>query len=96
MMDDCDFFFNKDKSQQLKQQRGIGFEEIIALIENGHLMASYPHPDRKRYPAQHMFEVELKGYIYLVPYIQQEGSVFLKTIYPSRKATKRRKEKDNG
>jgi len=58
-------------------------------------LESYDHPNQEKYPGQKIFEIEAKDYVWLVPYIENEGGIFLKTIIPSRKATKRRKRHDN-
>lgn len=70
------------------KERGIGFEEIIAAIANGQVVRLYPHHSHDRHPEQWIYEVEIKGYIYLVPFEKQGRERMLKTIYPSRKATK--------
>lgn len=67
----------------LKNERGISFEEIVFHIENGDELDVYPHPN------QLMSVVAVNNYVYLVPYVESEGGVFLKTIIPSRRATKR-------
>ncbi|OIO71416.1 MAG: hypothetical protein AUJ56_04235 [Zetaproteobacteria bacterium CG1_02_49_23] len=47
------------------------------------------HPNTLKYPNQKMFVVSIEGYAYLVPFIENESEIFLKTIIPSRKATKK-------
>jgi len=81
-----DFDWSPEKNDWLKKNRGIGFEEILFyLSEEGHLLATVPNPN---YPKQKMFVVEIKGYVYLVPFVENDEGIFLKTIFPSRKATK--------
>ena len=60
----------------------------LTLIENNFLIAIIEHPNRKRYKAQKMYVVNVDDYIYLVPYVETKEEIFLKTIIPSRKATK--------
>ena len=91
-MDDWDYAFDAQKNAWLIQERGISFEQIIVLIENGNLVQILEHPDKIKYPHQLLYEVEVDGYIYIVPVVKQDKSLFLKTIYPSRKATRRRKK----
>lgn len=69
-------------------ERGISFEEIVFHIENGDLLDLLEHPNRDRYPNQRVFIVNVEGYAYLVPFVEDEHEVFLKTIIPSRKATR--------
>ena len=80
------FNWNADKNNRLKADRGISFDEIVCLIENGYLHAILKHPSR---PHQKVFVVERDGYAYNVPFIEEsDGTCFLKTIYPSRISTK--------
>ena len=81
------FAWNKRKNEQLKKERGISFELIIHQIENRKVLAVEDHPNQKKYPNQRMLIVEFKNYAFIVPFIENEDEVFLKTIIPSRKAT---------
>lgn len=89
-MEKWEYAFDPDKNTWLIRERGISFEQIIALIENGHLVQVLEHHDRGRYPNQLLYEVDVDGYIYVVPVVREHGTLFLKTIYPSRKATRNR------
>ena len=82
------FDWNAEKNAQLQSERDIGFEDILVAIDEGALLDLLEHPDRKRYPHQKIFVVAVSGYAYLVPFVEDEEKVFLKTIIPSRKATK--------
>lgn len=84
------FKFNEEKNQLLKATRGVGFDEIIAGIENGNLVADIAHPNQA-YAHQRIYAVRLNSYVYVVPYVmnKQHTEVFLKTAYPSRVLTKR-------
>ena len=66
----------------------MSFEEIEMAIEQGNLLDIVAHPNRTKYPNQKIFVVRLLDYIYLVPFVEDQSSFFLKTIIPSRKATK--------
>ena len=81
--------WSREKSETLKNDRGISFEEIVFHIENGDELDVYPHPNQERYPNQLISVVAVNSYAYLVPYVESEQGMFLKTIIPSRKATKR-------
>lgn len=80
--------WNPDKNDQLRKAQGIGFEDIVFHIEAGDLINTIEHPNRERYPHQQILVVVVESYIYLVPFVETESIVFLKTIIPSRKATK--------
>lgn len=78
------------KNAQLLSERGIGFEEIIEEIQNGNLITIKPHHNQAKYPGQKIMYVRCLQYIYLVPYVMEpDGALFLKTLFPSRKATKK-------
>ena len=84
------FDWNVEKNLMLKQERGITFEEIVFAIEHGGLLDLVPHPNQEKYPNQSIYVVDINGYIYLVPFVKDKtGTRFLKTIIPSRKASKK-------
>ena len=83
------FNWNPDKNEPLREQRGISFEEVLFHIENGDVLDILEHPNQERYQGQRMFIVEIENYAHLVPFMEDEKEVFLKTVIPSRKATKR-------
>ena len=81
------FAWDDAKNAKLKADRGIGFEEIVFHIERGDLLDILEHPNPERYLGQRIFIVKREDYVYLVPFVEDEHTVFLKTIIPSRKAT---------
>lgn len=81
------FDWNEAKNRILKAERGIGFEDVVATMDDG-LLDVYDHPNRQSYPGQKIYVVEALGYVYLVPFVRNEDVIFLKTIIPSRKARK--------
>ena len=81
--------WNPDKNEELKADRSISFEEIVFHIEKGNEVDVFDHPNQKRYQGQKISVVIVDDYAYLVPYVESETEVFLKTIIPSRKATKK-------
>ena len=83
------FDWSTDKNEWLKEQRDITFEEIVFHILHGGLLDVLEHPNKEQYPDQRIFVVDVEGYVYLVPYVETEESIFLKTIIPSRKMTKK-------
>jgi uncharacterized DUF497 family protein len=84
-------FFDWDdaKNAKLKAERGIGFEEIVFHVERGDLLDILEHPNSDRYASQRIFVVRREDDVYLVPFVEDDHTVFLNTIIPSRKATKK-------
>jgi uncharacterized DUF497 family protein len=80
--------WNPDKNLELKRERGVSFEEILSAVEQGGLLLTLEHANAKRYPNQRIWVVRLKGYAHMVPFVETDEEIFLKTIMPSRKATK--------
>lgn len=76
-----DMRWSQLKSERLKRIRGVSFEEIISA----ELIAVKKHP-RKAH--QNIMLFKFKGYLWIVPYIEEKDYIFLKTLYPSRKFTK--------
>jgi len=84
-----EFRYSPGKNVQLLVSRGISFGEIIEEINAGNVVMAEEHHNKTKYPNQRVMHVLCLGQVYLVPYvIEPDGAVFLKTIYPSRKATK--------
>ena len=83
------FDWNEHKNNLLKKTRKISFEEIIFFISKGNLLEVIEHPDKNKFPNQKMLIVEVRDYVYIVPFVEENDKYFLKTIYPSRTATKK-------
>ena len=84
------FDWNKEKNAQLKARHGICFDEIAPLLrKTDDVLAIIPTPNQLKYPNQKMFIIGINGYAYLVPFVEENEKYFLKTIIPSRKATKK-------
>ncbi|MBL7116157.1 MAG: DUF4258 domain-containing protein [Kiritimatiellae bacterium] len=83
------FKWNVEKNEILAKQRGITFEEIVERIESGVKVVETNHPNKKKYPNQKILIVDIDGYAFMVPCVKKEQEYFLKTIIPSRKATKK-------
>ncbi len=83
------FDWNDEKNKKLKQYRGVSFEQVALAIATGGLIDRLKHPNPTKYPGQKIFLVRIGNYIYSVPYIEDKGKIFLKTIIPNRKATKK-------
>ena len=82
------FRWNHDKNEELKVGRGISFKEIVLAIEADGILDVVRHPNSGKYPNQLVYIVALDGYVHLVPYIEEAEYYFLKTVIPSRKATR--------
>lgn len=82
------FRWNHGKNEQLKRDRSISFEEVVLAIEEGYLLGVLPHPNPRKYANQRIFVVTVNGYAHLVPFVEESDHYFLKTIIPSRKATR--------
>ena len=81
--------WDEKKNQKLIRERGISFEEIKVAMESGKILDNFDHSNQTHYPGQKIMAVEINGYAYLVPYVEEKKKYFLKTIIPSRKATKK-------
>ena len=81
--------WNSEKNKKLIKERGISFEIVVYFIENGQILDDFDHPNKKKYGNQNIFVVNINNYAYLVPYIETNEEIFLKTIIPSRKATRK-------
>ena len=76
------------KNEKLLAERGLTFEQLVVAIESGGLLDVVNHPNPRKYPRQLVFVVEVEGYVYLVPFVEEDEYYFLKTVIPSRKATR--------
>lgn len=82
------FDWDEVKNAKLKAERGLNFEDILTAIEEGKVLDNIAHPNQHRYPGQRVLVVNVHGYAFLVPFVEDSEKLFLKTIYPSRKFTK--------
>ncbi len=83
------FDWNDEKNEMLKRVRRVSFEQVELAIALGDLVDRIKHPNPKKYPNQNVFLVKIENYIYSVPYIEDNEKIFLKTIIPNSKATKK-------
>ena len=81
--------WNNEKNEKLRETRGVSFEEAVLAIEKGQLLDVLEHPNKNKYKNQNMFVVKIYNYAWLIPFVETDNEVFLKTIIPSRKATKK-------
>ena len=80
------FNWDPEKNKKLIKERGVSFEICLVKIEGKDILDilnSTNHLNQK------IFVLEINDYVYLVPIVENEEEVFLKTIIPSRKFTKK-------
>lgn len=82
------FRWNTEKNESLKGSRGVSFEAIVVAVESGRLLDIVSHPNPEKYPHQRVLVVAIDGYVHLVPFVEERDHFFLKTVIPSRKATR--------
>jgi uncharacterized DUF497 family protein len=80
--------WSDEKNEWLRQERGILFEDVVFHLSRGGLLDTIEHPNQSQYPDQRIFIVNIEGYACLVPFVEDDEVLFLKTIIPSRKMTK--------
>jgi len=80
--------WNPEKNDSLKRERSISFEQIVFHLSHGDVWKTSDHPNQDQYPGQKLYFVNVEGYIHIVPHVVEDEYVFLKTIIPSRKATR--------
>jgi uncharacterized DUF497 family protein len=78
--------WDSKKNEILKHVRGISFEEIAHLIESGQILGIEENPRRSN---QKIYILEIENYAVVVPFIESDDEIFLKTDFPSRKYAKR-------
>ena len=83
------FNWNDEKNMKLIEERGVSFERVVILISRGKILYIAFHPYQEKYPGQSIFILDIDDYCYLVPFVEDDNEVFLKTIIPSRKATRK-------
>jgi uncharacterized DUF497 family protein len=79
--------WNPEKNKWLKEMRGVSFEQVAEILEQNAEVDVIDHPNQKKYPGQEIYIIKINDYIYLVPAIETDAEIFLKTVIPSRKAT---------
>lgn len=77
-----------DKNQQLIEERGVSFEDVVFYLLQDEILDDIEHPSSDKYPNQRIFVLSIDDYIHLVPYVESSTEIFLKTVIPSRKAIK--------
>ncbi len=81
--------WSAEKNELLREERQVSFEDVVFYIEQGFLLDILEHPNQEKYKGQKIFVLQMDDYVYLVPFLEDDHEIFLKTIIPSRKATKK-------
>jgi len=92
---DISYHWNPDKNRTLISTRGISFDDVVNAIDSGYTVDKIAHPNSKKYPNQQIIYVLIREYIYMVPCVENEDEVFLKTIIPSSKANRKYNKKES-
>ena len=82
------YIYDEHKNKKLKAERGVCFDDIIDAINDGKILEIIPHHNKAEYPNQMILIIEINEYVYMVPYLEEEDLLILKTVFPSRKFTK--------
>ena len=82
------FNWNSEKNQQLIRERGVSFEDVVFFLLQGDILDNVKYPKPEKYPNQRIFVISIDDYVHLVPYVESTEEIFLKTVIPSRKATR--------
>lgn len=80
--------WNDEKNEWLRKERGLTFEDVVFHLAHGGLLDTIEHPNQRLYPGQRIFIVDVEGYACLVPFVENDEAIFLKTVIPSRKMTR--------
>ena len=80
--------WNPDKNRKLIKERNVSFENVVFSLKSGGFLDDISHPNSEKPSHQRVFVISIDGYVYLEPYVENEEEIFLKTIVPSRKASK--------
>jgi len=78
--------WNSEKNEALKRERNLSFEEIAFAIQSGQILSIEDNPTR---PDQKLYIIQIDHYAVVVPFVETENEIFLKTAFPSRKYSKR-------
>ena len=76
-----------DKEIWLKENRGLSFNHVLSHIENDDLFDVRKHPNKERCSNLKLLILKMNDYVYVIPFVENHGVMFLKTIVPSRKET---------
>ena len=89
------FYYDEAKNTRLLTERGLSFPQIIQCIENGGIVDIILNPQQEKYPNQTIYVIDIGDYLCAVPFDENETTVFLRTIYKSRKINRHYKNKES-
>jgi len=81
--------WDEEKNKLLRKQRGVSFDDVVLALQDDRFIAIEEHPNKNKYPHQKILVLNLNNYIHIVPFVESENEIFLKTIYPDRKYHKK-------
>jgi len=76
--------WNAEKNEELRKKRGVCFEDVLAAVDNGDLLDVLENAS-PGFEHQKCLVVRINGYPYVVPFVETDDELFLKTIFPSRR-----------
>ena len=82
------FDWNDEKNEWLERERGVTFEDVVYHLTHDGLLDTIEHPKQEQYPGQRIVIIDIEGYAYIVPFVEDDEVIFMKTVVPSRKMTK--------
>jgi hypothetical protein len=82
------FDWNDEKNEWLERERDVTFEDVVFHLTHDGLLDTIEHPNQEQYPGQRILIVDIEGYAYIVPFVEDGEVIFMKTVVPSRKMTK--------
>ncbi len=88
--------WDPEKNERLRSERNVSFEKILFHLARGDVWKLADHPDQENYSGQRIYFVIVEEYVYLVPHVVEKDCIVLKTIIPSRKATRAYKKEREG
>lgn len=83
-----EFDWGPTKNAELRARHGFGFERVLVALADGMLLDERTHPNKERYGHQRQLVVLIDDYAWVVPFVSDGERVFLKTLFPSRQATR--------
>ncbi len=88
-LQELQYEFSAEKNQLIIAERGISFDEVISAIREGAVLDILAHHNPSKFPNQKIYVLNINNYVYVVPFVRKDkNTIFLKTIFPTRKLTK--------
>jgi hypothetical protein len=87
-MTDLTIEWSPEKNAELKKRHGFGFERVLVALSEGALLDERAHSNTDKYRHQRQLVVAIEGYAWIIPFVTDGETIFFKTMFPSRKATR--------